>query len=97
MGYIERYIVVREIQKERSEGRNNTKLIVTCNVIAANDVSHEPVTLFNLFKMDDQLELPTSVVPKDQQDEDEESSDGEGMPDWENIPLVQNSYGLTFH
>ncbi|KAF8603085.1 hypothetical protein BDV93DRAFT_473781 [Ceratobasidium sp. AG-I] len=39
--------------------------------------------------MDDQLELPTSVVPKDQQDEDEESSDGEGMPDWENIPGIR--------
>lgn len=47
--------------------------------------------------MDDQLELPTSVVPKDQQDEDEESSDGEGMPDWENIPLVQDLNVLTLH
>jgi hypothetical protein len=39
--------------------------------------------------MDDQLELPTSIVPKDQQDEDNESSDEEEMPDWTNIPLVQ--------
>jgi hypothetical protein len=36
--------------------------------------------------MDDQLELPTSIVPKDQQDEDGESSGDEGMPDWTNIP-----------
>ncbi|KAG8685085.1 tRNA-splicing endonuclease subunit sen54, partial [Ceratobasidium sp. 423] len=39
--------------------------------------------------MDDQLELPTSIVPKDQQDEDGESSGDEGMPDWTNIPGVR--------
>ncbi|KAG8738866.1 tRNA-splicing endonuclease subunit sen54 [Ceratobasidium sp. 414] len=39
--------------------------------------------------MDDQLELPTSVVPKDQQDEENESSDEEGMPDWTNIPGIR--------
>ncbi|CAE6469595.1 unnamed protein product [Rhizoctonia solani] len=39
--------------------------------------------------MDDQLELPTSVVPKDQQDDDGESSGDEGMPDWTNIPGVR--------
>ncbi|GAB1522799.1 tRNA-splicing endonuclease subunit sen54 [Rhizoctonia solani] len=39
--------------------------------------------------MDDQLELPTSIVPKDQQDDDGESSGDEGMPDWTNIPGVR--------
>ncbi|KAJ1305391.1 hypothetical protein OPQ81_000406 [Rhizoctonia solani] len=39
--------------------------------------------------MDDQLELPTSTVPKDQQDEDGESSGDEGMPDWTNIPGIR--------
>ncbi|KDN40083.1 hypothetical protein RSAG8_08404, partial [Rhizoctonia solani AG-8 WAC10335] len=39
--------------------------------------------------MDDQLELPTSIVSKDQQDEDGESSGDEGMPDWTNIPGVR--------
>ncbi|EUC54156.1 tRNA-splicing endonuclease subunit sen54 [Rhizoctonia solani AG-3 Rhs1AP] len=39
--------------------------------------------------MDDQLELPTSIVSKDQQDEDGASSGDEGMPDWTNIPGVR--------
>ncbi|KAG9125703.1 tRNA-splicing endonuclease subunit sen54 [Ceratobasidium sp. 392] len=39
--------------------------------------------------MDDQLELPTSIVPKDQQDEENGSSDEEGMPDWTNIPGIR--------
>ncbi|CCO33893.1 putative tRNA-splicing endonuclease subunit sen54 AltName: Full=tRNA-intron endonuclease sen54 [Rhizoctonia solani AG-1 IB] len=39
--------------------------------------------------MDDQLELPTSIAPKDQQDDDGESSGDEGMPDWTNIPGVR--------
>ncbi|KAG8765654.1 tRNA-splicing endonuclease subunit sen54 [Ceratobasidium sp. 428] len=39
--------------------------------------------------MDEQLELPTSIVPKDQQDEGNESSEGEEMPDWTNIPGIR--------
>ncbi|CAE6404899.1 unnamed protein product [Rhizoctonia solani] len=39
--------------------------------------------------MDDQLELPTSILSKDQQDEDDASSGDEGMPDWTNIPGVR--------
>ncbi|KAG8705536.1 tRNA-splicing endonuclease subunit sen54 [Ceratobasidium sp. 394] len=39
--------------------------------------------------MDDQLELPTSIVSKDPQDEENESSDEDEMPDWTNIPGIR--------
>lgn len=50
--------------------------------------SNLPLLWFNLSQMDDQLEAPTSIIPKDQQDEDGESSGDEEMPDWTNIPSV---------
>ncbi|QRW07486.1 tRNA-splicing endonuclease subunit sen54 [Ceratobasidium sp. AG-Ba] len=42
--------------------------------------------------MDDQLELPTSIAPRDQEDEGGDSSDEEGVQDWTNIPGI---HGLS--